>query len=166
MHVENEIKSVGAAPFHHTVYAFEAVMSRRAAHVILVREQFVMERQAYGIRSCRSYEIYVGTGDIIILESLPEIGGGILAYKLTEHFVDKPGRVGLGKTEHIPFRIKPVAKIRTTDEKLLTRGCDKVFTRHFHKSVSVGSRGPVKASGSDKKQYKTNNHFFHDGLMN
>ena len=111
VHIENQVESGITAPFHEGIYPLKSVLCRHQAHIILVSEEFVIERQPDGIGTAGCYEAYVLFCNIIILEFFPEFCRLVRPHELAEHVIDHPGRIGLGKTEHIAFRVKPVSKV-------------------------------------------------------
>ena len=119
MHVENEVKTRGTAPVHHRIDAGKAVLILGTAHVVLVGEKPVVERQADGVGSLACDESDVGTGDVVVLELLPEVGSKIRTHSLLDHQIDHPRRIGLAQAEHVTLGVEPVAQVGALDIELL-----------------------------------------------
>ena len=47
----------------------------------------------------------------------PKVGGSVRTDELAEHFVDEMRGIGVPETEHITFRIEPVAEVCAFDEQ-------------------------------------------------
>ena len=109
VHVKNQVKTCGTAPIYYRVDAGKSILVLRAAHVVLVGEEPVVERQADGVGSLAGNETDVGTGDVVVLELAPEIGGEVRTHGLLDHQVNHPWRIGLAEAEHVALGIEPVA---------------------------------------------------------
>ena len=134
MHVENQVKSCLPAPFHHLVNppkSFAAVIGQ--PHIVLIGKEFVVEWQANCIRTCRGNETDVGLSDVVLLELLPECRSLIGTDGLTKHQVYHPRGVSLTQSEHIPFRIEPVAQIGTLNEQFPAIRLHQIHTVHMDK---------------------------------
>ena len=75
MHVQYQVETVISTPGHHAIHTLEAILIVGQPHVIFISEELVVERQADGIGSGRCNKLNVLTGDIVVLEGLPERGG-------------------------------------------------------------------------------------------
>ncbi len=97
-----------------------------------------MERDTDGIGSGRSDEFNILTSYVIVLEKLPELVCKVRSNEFPEHLVDHADGIGLAESEHIAFRIEPIAEIRALDEesgsvrsqKVSPVDTDKVFRSH------------------------------------
>ena len=117
VHVEYQVESCLAAPFNHVVDVLVAVLRRSESHIVLVGEKFVVQRQADGVAACGFDKHYVVLGHIIVLELFPKVGCRVGSDELAEHFVDEMRGIGVVETEHIAFRIEPVAEVCAFDEQ-------------------------------------------------
>ncbi|CDD91941.1 unknown [Bacteroides intestinalis CAG:315] len=79
-----------------------------------------MEWKTDGIRTCILNKLNIFTSDIIVFECFPELSSKVGSHQLTEHLIDKPGRVRFAKLKHITFRIQPIAQIGTHDKEFRT----------------------------------------------
>lgn len=141
VHVEDEVEIVGLAPRDDAVDAREAFACGQwgdVAHVVLVGEELVVERQTDGVGTGLGDEVDVGAGDVVVLELTPEAGRGLWADELAEHLVDHAVAIALLEAEHVALGIEPVAKVRAYDEELLAIGFDEVRSIDAYKLI--GSR--------------------------
>ena len=90
VHIEDEIEPVGTAPTDDAVDALVAILCACLAHIVLVGEELVVEGQADGVGTLLSNEVDVGTGHIVVLELLPELGCEVRTYGFLEEQVDHP----------------------------------------------------------------------------
>ena len=90
VHIQNEIQVIGLAPVHHRIDALITVFSTCLSHIILIGEELIVKRQTDGVGALTGDEIDIGLGYVIVLELLPELGGGIRSYSLLEQQVDHP----------------------------------------------------------------------------
>ena len=89
VHVKDEVQSFCAAPRHDAVDTLKSVMVCRPSHVVFIGKQLVVKRQAYRVAACRTDKTNVVAGDIVVLETLPELSREVRSDELTEHFVDE-----------------------------------------------------------------------------
>ena len=135
VHVEDEVQVRFAAPLYQAVHAGKAVLVGSQPHIVLVRKQFVMERQADGVGTLLLDEADVLARHIIVLECFPEVGGKVRSHQLAEHLVDETARVGLAEPKHVSFRIQPVAQVGTHDEEFGTVGLYQVLTLNGYECI-------------------------------
>ena len=150
VHVENQVESRGTAPTHHRVDAGKTVLVLGPSHIVLVGEQPVVEGKTDGVGSLTCDKGDIGTGDVVVLELTPEVGGEVRSHGLLDHQVDHPGRVGLAQAEHVAFWVEPVAQIGALDIEFLAV--------RFHQVGSLDSDEPVlglrlKPQGKHEREY-------------
>ena len=109
MHIEDDAQVLVATPVHDPVNQAKSLCAVVPAHIILVGEEFVMERYANGVHARLGNVMNVGLGDIVLLELVPEVGRKLLARQFTKHLVDETIGRSFAETEHIPLGIDPVA---------------------------------------------------------
>ena len=122
VHIQDKVKICFTTPVYERIYTGKSILIDRQTHIIFVRKQFIMERQADGIGTRILDELYIFARHIIILECLPEVGCKVRTHQLTEHLVDEASRIGFIEPEHIALRIQPVTQIRAHDEELRAIG--------------------------------------------
>ncbi len=132
MHVKNEIKVVGATPAHHAVYPCKTILAGCKPHVVFICEEFVMKRQADCVGAGRRDIVNVCLGYIVVFKLLPEFCGFVRSDKMTEKVIDLAWRVHALEAEHVTFRIKPVAKICSDNEKLASIGLYQIMAFNLH----------------------------------
>ena len=151
MHVENQVETLGTTPFHHRIDTGKAVLPFGEAHIVLVGEEPVVERQANGVGTLPCDETDVVTGDVVVLELTPEIGGEVRSNGLLDHQVNHPRRIGLAESEHIALGVEPVAQIGTLDIELLTVRLHQIGSFHANE-LGLGLR--LKPQSKNKDDYK------------
>ena len=115
MHVENQINFGFAAPVQQGIDALKSVLAGREAQVIFLCKQLVMKRQTDGIDSRTLKETDILPRDIVVLEFFPEFVCEVGTCQFPECLVNQTGRARSLETEHISFRVKPVAQINAPD---------------------------------------------------
>ena len=152
VHIENQVEVVGLAPAHHRVDACVTVFLACLSHIVFISEELVVERQADGVGTLRGDEVDIGLRHIVVLELLPELCREVRSHSLLEQQVDHPSRVGAAEAEHIPFRIKPVAKVRALDEEFLAIGLDEVMALDGDKALAVLLSATCCAGGEHEEK--------------
>ena len=150
VHIQNQVKTLGTAPFHHRIDAGKAVLLTGEAHIILIGKEPIVEGQTDSVRSLLGNETDVGTGDVVVLELTPEIGGEIRTHSLLNHQVNHPRRVGLAEAEHITLRVQPVAQVGTLNIEFLTIGLHEINSLHADELVLGLS---MKPQGKNEREY-------------
>lgn len=97
-------------------------LGRSQPHIVLVRKQFVMERQADGVGTLLLDEADVLARYIIVLECFPEVGRKVRSHQLAEHLIDETSGIGLVELEHVSFRIQPVTQVVPMMKSLVPSG--------------------------------------------
>ncbi len=135
VHVEDEIQVRLTTPVYKAVYAGKAVLGGGQPHIVLVRKQFVMERQTDGVGTPALDEADVFARYVVVLECLPEVGGKVRSHQLAEHLVDETARVGLAEPEHVAFRIQPIAEVGAHDEEFGSVGLYQVLALNGYECI-------------------------------
>ena len=111
VHIENQVQVVGLTPAHHRVNTLITVFLTNLSHIVFIGEELIVKGQTDGVGALLGNKVDIGLGHVVVLELLPELCCKVRTYSLFEQQVDHPGRVGTSESEHIAFRIQPVAQI-------------------------------------------------------
>ena len=130
MHIEDDIKTMCAAPADHVIKPLEAVLISCQSHIILISEELIMERHTNSVRSSRCNKLDILFSHVIVLEHLPELCSKVRSDHLLEHLVDHPCRVCLLEAEHVSLRIEPVTEICTLDEESVAIRLDQILAAY------------------------------------
>ena len=134
VHVENEVETCLPTPVNNLVDALEAVLLVGEAHVVLMGEELVVERQADGVGARALDVANVGLGDVVVLELPPEAGCLVGSHGLLQQQVDHPGGVGLREAEHVALGVEPVAQVGALDVEAFAVGLDEVGALYVHEA--------------------------------
>ena len=128
VHIENEIKIVGATPANDAIDALKTVFRTCLPHIVLIRKELVVKRQTDGVCSLGSNKIDVGASDIVVLEQSPELGCSLRTHCLLEEQINHPSRVRATKAEHVALGVQPVTEVRSLNKQFFTIRLNKVST--------------------------------------
>ena len=78
-------------------------------------------------------------GYINIEKFFPEIPYLVRACQFSKRLIDKPGRAGILKLEHVSFRHQPVTKVRAFQKERFTIHTNDIFSSCGEKGLSTGT---------------------------